>query len=162
MKCIQKSRMALTALLLGAMLMSAVPIRETGGGVADAPMQEVKMLTVEELVTMGPQSLGELMGHRMTLKDRIAFRIAQRELRMELRRNEIRPDARLDVHQWMADGEKGFYIGGFFLGLFLGLIGVLIAFLMKRDKAFIRSVWIGWGVWLAILVAVLVAAAGTA
>jgi ABC-type phosphate/phosphonate transport system substrate-binding protein len=44
----------------------------------------------------------------------------------------------------------------------LGLIGVLIAYLMKKDKAFIRSAWIGWGVWVAILIAILASSGGTA
>ena len=62
----------------------------------------------------------------------------------------------------MADGEKSFYFGGFILGLLLGLIGVLIAYLMKKDNAFIRSTWIGWGAWVVLLVILLASSGGTA
>jgi len=45
----------------------------------------------------------------------------------------------------LAKGERGFYFGGFILGLLFGLNGVFIAYLMKCEKGFIRSAWIGWG-----------------
>jgi hypothetical protein len=92
----------------------------------------------------------------------VVFRIAQRELRKEIKREGIQSDATLDVQQMMADGEKNFYFGGFILGLLLGLIGVLIAYLMKKDKAFIRSTWIGWGAWVVLLVILLASSGGTA
>jgi hypothetical protein len=119
-------------------------------------------VTVDALVKMNSREFAEVIGHKLSLKEKIVFRIAQRELRKEIKREGIQSDATLDVRQMMADGEKGFYFGGFILGLLLGLIGVLIAYLMKKDKAFIRSTWIGWGVWVALVVILLAASGGTA
>ena len=146
----------LFGLVFTALLTSAVPVRVDGTAPVTAPV------TVDALVKMNSREFAEVIGHKLSLKEKIVFRIAQRELRKEIKREGIQSDATLDVQQMMADGEKGFYFGGFILGLLLGLIGVLIAYLMKKDKAFIRSTWIGWGVWVALVVILLAASGGTA
>jgi hypothetical protein len=146
----------LFGLVFTAMLTSAVPVRVNETTPATAPV------TVDALVKMNSREFAEVIGHKLSLKEKIVFRIAQRELRKEIKREGIQSDATLDVQQMMADGEKNFYFGGFILGLLLGLIGVLIAYLMKKDKAFIRSAWIGWGVWVALVVILLAASGGTA
>jgi hypothetical protein len=146
----------LFGLVFTALLTSSVPVRVDGTAPVTAPV------TVDALVKMNSREFAEVIGHKLSLKEKIVFRIAQRELRKEIKREGIQSDATLDVRQMMADGEKGFYFGGFILGLLLGLIGVLIAYLMKKDKAFIRSTWIGWGVWVALVVILLAASGGTA
>lgn len=138
-------------LVFAALLTSAVPVRVDETTPASAPV------TVDALVKMNSREFAEVIGHKLSLKEKIVFRIAQRELRKEIKREGIQSDATLDVQQMMADGEKNFYFGGFILGLLLGLIGVLIAYLMKKDKAFIRSTWIGWGAWVVLLVILLAA-----
>ena len=146
----------LFGLVFTALLISAVPVRVDETTPATAPV------TVDALVKMNSREFAEVIGHKLSLKEKIVFRIAQRELRKEIKREGIQSDATLDVQQMMADGEKNFYFGGFILGLLLGLIGVLIAYLTKKDKAFIRSAWIGWGVWVALVVILLAASGGTA
>ena len=143
-------------LVFTALLTSAVPVRVDETTPATAPV------TVDALVKMNGREFAEVIGHKLSLKEKIVFRIAQRELRKEIKREGIQSDATLDVQQMMADGEKNFYFGGFILGLLLGLIGVLIAYLMKKDKAFIRSAWIGWGAWVVLLVILLASSGGTA
>jgi hypothetical protein len=151
-------------LLFGMALCSAVPVPLTAvvPSEARAAMSTPTTLTVEQVLSMDGQAFSEAIGHRLTIKERLSFQVARRGLREAIRDNKLRGDAPVDLGQLMAEGEKGFQFGGFVLGLLLGLIGVLIAYVMKRDKGFIRSAWIGWGVWVAILIAVLVAAGGTA
>ncbi len=146
----------LFGLVFTALLTSAIPVRVT------EPAPTAATVTVDALLNMNGREFADVIGHKLSLKEKIVFRIAQRELRKEIKREGIQSDATLDVQQMMADGEKGFYFGGFILGLLLGLIGVLIAYLMKKDKAFIRSTWIGWGVWVALVVILLAASGGTA
>ena len=146
----------LFGLVFTALLTSAVPVLVDGTAPVTAPV------TVDALVKMNSREFAEVIGHKLSLKERIVFRIAQRELRKDMKREGLQSDATLDVQQMMADGEKGFYFGGFILGMLLGLIGVLIGYLMKKDKAFIRSAWIGWGVWVALVVILLAASGGTA
>ena len=144
----------LFGLVFTALLTSAVPVRVDGTAPFTAPV------TVEALLKMNSREFAEVIGHKLSLKEKIVFRIAQRELRKDMKREGLESDATLDVQEMMAEGEKSFYFGGFILGLLLGLIGVLIAYLMKKDKAFIRSAWIGWGVWVALLVILLAASGG--
>jgi hypothetical protein len=146
----------LLGLVFTAILTSAVPIRMN----ETTPISTT--VSVDALVKMNSREFSEVIGHKLSLKEKVVFRLAQREIRKEMKREGLQSDATLDVQKMMADGEKGFYFGGFILGLLLGLIGVLIAYLMKKDKAFIRSAWIGWGVWVAILIAILASSGGTA
>lgn len=151
-----------TGLLLGIVLSSAVPVPLTAVVPTETPVPASTTLTVDQVLSMDARAFSEAIGHRLTLKERLAFQVARRSLREAVRDKALRGDAPVDLRQVMADGEKDFQFGGFILGLLLGLIGVVISYLMKRDKGFIRSAWIGWGVWVAILIAVLVAAGGTA
>jgi hypothetical protein len=143
-------------LVFTAILTSAVPVRMN----ETTPVSTA--VSVDALVKMNSREFSEVIGHKLSLKEKVVFRLTQRELRKEIKNENLRSDATLDVQKMMADGEKGFYFGGFILGLLLGLIGVLIAYVMKKDKAFIRSAWIGWGVWVAIVIAVLASMGGTA
>lgn len=143
-------------LLFTAILTSAVPVRMNETTPASTAV------SVDALVKMNAGEFSEVIGHKLSLKEKVIFRLAQRELRKEIKNENLRSDVTLDVQQMMADGEKGFYFGGFILGLLLGLIGVLISYLIKKDKAFVRSAWIGWGVWVAIVIAVLALSGGTA
>jgi hypothetical protein len=146
----------LFGLVFTAIMISAVPVRMNETTPAAA------FLTVDALVKMNNREFSEVIGHKLSLKEKVVFRLAQRELRKEMKREGLQADVKIDVQQMMADGEKGFYFGGFILGLLLGLIGVLISYLMKKDKAFTRSAWIGWGVWVAIVIAILASSGGTA
>ncbi len=130
----------LFGLVFTALLTSAIPVRVT------EPAPTAATVTVDALLNMNGREFADVIGHKLSLKEKIVFRIAQRELRKEIKREGIQSDATLDVQQMMADG----------------LIGVLIAYLMKKDKAFIRSTWIGWGVWVALVVILLAASGGTA
>ena len=149
------------ALLAGIGLTAAVPVPVTD--IPAMPVTEaVSPPTVEQVLAMDARAFSDVLGHRLSLKERLAFQIGRKGLREELRKNSLRGESPVDVRQLMADGEKGFRFGGFVLGLLLGLIGVLIAYLMKRDKGFIRSAWIGWGVWVGLVIVFLAASGGTA
>jgi hypothetical protein len=58
----------------------------------------------------------------------------------------------------VSNGEpgSGFNIGWFALGLFTGLIGVLLSYIINGDEDVKRNrhkwAWIGWGVWVVIVV----------
>lgn len=150
------------ALFLSVALCSAVPVPLTAIVPANAPVATSTTLTVDQVLSMNAHTFSKAIGHRMTLKERLSFQVARRGLREAIRDNGLRGDTPVDLQQLMADGERGFQFGGFILGLLLGLIGVLIAYWMKRDKGFIRSAWIGWGVWVAIVIAVVVAVGASA
>ncbi len=82
----------------------------------------------------------------------MVFKIAQRELKKEIKAGRVSKDKVLDVKAFVADEMPKFNIGGFVLGLLLGLIGVGLAHIFSNDKSFRRSSWYGFGALLILVV----------
>ena len=117
-------------------------------------------ISLLDLSLMKTKDLQELTGKKMKFADKLGFSIAQKRLR-----NCINYDGTLNskkiekfIKKRAGDGE-GFQAGGFFLGLLLGLIGILIAYLINDDnkRNRVKWAWIGFGVYVAILLIVLAA-----
>jgi hypothetical protein len=102
-------------------------------------------LSLESLLKMNGRELSERLGEKISLKERIVFRIIQYKLGVQLKENLLNPSSMINLEKVMENGKEKFHFGGFLLGFFLGLLGVIIAYTAKREKAFIQSVWFGWG-----------------
>lgn len=113
-----------------------------------------QMISIEELSVIKVRDFEALTGKKLRFLDKIGFSISQKQLRKS-----INPDGTFNkkkVQKFFnkyAEGSGGFHAGGFILGLLLGLIGVLIAYLIKDDKKKdrVKWAWIGWAIWVAIL-----------
>ena len=118
-----------------------------------------KSISIEELSAISLSEFEHLTGKKMRFFDRISFRLAQRELRNSIREDGTITGKKAKKLAVMADGEKGFQAGGFFLGFFVGLIGVLIAYLINDDKKSnrVKWAWIGFGVYAVLLLALVLA-----
>jgi hypothetical protein len=103
-------------------------------------------MTVQDFLALTPKKFRELTGKKMKLSQKISLKIAQRKVKKMVKNNE-----QIDLQQ-VAPGvdTSDFSIGGLVLGLLLGIIGVLIAYLIG-DRSVIKWAWIGFAVWLAIL-----------
>jgi hypothetical protein len=99
---------------------------------------------MEEFVKLTPKQYGELRGKKLSFVEKIEFKVLQRKLKKQLD---------------YGDDSSGFNIGGFALGFLVGLIGILLAYIFSQDRNFRKWAWIGFGVWVGILV-ILFAAAG--
>lgn len=119
-----------------------------------------QMISIQDLALIKIKDFETLTGSKLKLIDKIGFSISQKKLRKS-----INPDGTFNkkkvqkfFHKYAEDG-TGFNAGGFFLGLILGLIGVLIAYLIKdeKKKSRVKWAWIGWAIWLVIvLIAVVI------
>ena len=108
-------------------------------------------MTNKQFLTLSPQTYYKLTGIKMSFKERMALRIAQRNIRTEIKSKSIEENATINYEMAVGNGESSFRIGGFILGFLLGLIGVGLAYIFSNDKDFIRSTWKGLGGWVILL-----------
>ncbi|HEY4108271.1 hypothetical protein [Puia sp.] len=118
-----------------------------------------KTINLQELSTMKVADLEKMTGKKMGLLNRLEFKLAQKKLRHSINADGTINNKKLAMLAAKdGSGETGFHAGGFFLGLLLGLIGVLIAYLINDEKKHnrVKWAWIGWGVWVVLLIAILI------
>lgn len=118
-----------------------------------------ELISLMDLAYAKPSEIQELTGKKMSLTDRLGFKMAQKKLRAGINKDGSINNKQLKkMAKKAAAGESGFHLGGFALGFLLGLIGVLIAYLINDDLASNRRkwAWIGVAAWLVILLVVLV------
>ena len=108
-------------------------------------------MTNKQFLTLSPQTYYKLTGIKMSFKERMALRIAQRNIRTEIKSKSIEENATINYEMAVGNGESSFRIGGFILGFLLGLIGVGLAYIFSNDKDFNRSTWKGLGGWVILL-----------
>ena len=116
-------------------------------------------INLQELSTMKVADYEKMTGKKMGFFHRLEFKLAQKKLRSSINEDGTVNNKRLEKMARYYDGDTGFHAGGFFLGFLLGLIGVLIAYLINDEKKSnrVKWAWIGWGVWVVILILALVA-----
>lgn len=118
-----------------------------------------KKISVMELSQISLKDFESLTGRKMKLFEKASFKIGQNKLKRSINADgTFNKKSAEKLFSKMASGD-GFHAGGFFLGLLLGLIGVLIAYLIRDDKKRnrVKWAWIGWAVWVAIVIIATVA-----
>lgn len=108
-------------------------------------------MTMKDFLALTPKKYKELTGKRLSVSQKISLKIAQYKVKKAARHNKG-----LELYAMPAVVDTSdFSIGGFVLGLLLPVIGVLIAYLIG-DAAVIKWAWIGFAVWAAIFLLVLI------
>jgi hypothetical protein len=114
-------------------------------------------ISLLDLSTIKIKEVEQIRGDKMSFKDRVGFKIAQKKLR-----DNIAPDGSLDTKaiqkafkKQQKSGDGGFHFGGFALGFFLGPIGVLITYIINDDYNRSRR----WSAWKGFLAAIILATA---
>lgn len=129
------------------------------------PINKNVQISLKDLSEIKIKDYEKVSGKHLNLFEKISFKAGQKKLR-----NSIAPDGTITNKKLLKamsadDHSVGFHIGGFALGFFLGLIGVLIAYIIKGDEAVDRNrrkwAWIGFGVYIALLVAILISVSPT-
>ncbi|HUR11790.1 MAG TPA: hypothetical protein VM012_10500 [Flavitalea sp.] len=103
-------------------------------------------MTVKDFLALTPRKYRELTGKKMSMSQKVSLKIAQQKVKRMVKKNQS-----VDLYK-VAPGvdTSDFSIGGLVLGLLLGIIGILIAYLIG-DRSVIKWAWIGFAVWLVIL-----------
>jgi hypothetical protein len=107
-----------------------IPIGKNGQTIS---LMELSHLKIKELEV--------ITGEKMSLVDKVGFKIAQNQLRHSINADGSFNNRKLEKMAGKAADASGFHLGGFALGFLLFLIGVLIAYLIKDDLKAQRVKW---------------------
>jgi len=88
-------------------------------------------INLAEYVKLKASDLKGLTGKKLTLKERIVFRINQKRIKKT-----IRKDGTIDMiaYEKAAKGPFKWHWGGFFIGLLVPILGMVIAAFIKDDQ----------------------------
>jgi hypothetical protein len=121
------------------------------------PIGNNTKISLMDLSIISVKDYQKISGKHLNFFQRMSFKAGQKQLR-----NSIAKDGTINNKKLLkamvdrGDGTIGFNIGWFALGLFLGLIGVLLSYIINGDQDLKRNrqkwAWIGWGVWVVILI----------
>lgn len=117
-------------------------------------------ISLLELSQINVKQFEQLTNRKLSLFERVNFKIAQKKLRDGIDRDGTINSKKIEkVFAKKRAGETGFHIGGFALGFFLGAIGVLIAYLLNDDykRNRVKWAWIGLGVFVVLYVILFIA-----
>lgn len=123
------------------------------------PLGNNTRITLMDLSEMKVKDYEKLSGKHLNFFQKLAFKAEQKKLRNSISEDGTITNNKL-ANAFSADGSLGFNIGWFALGLLLGLIGVLLSYIINGDPDVKRNrhkwAWIGWGVWVVILIITLI------
>ncbi|HEY5368214.1 MAG TPA: hypothetical protein VIJ75_04415 [Hanamia sp.] len=125
------------------------------------PVGNNNQISLLEVSKMKIQDYEKLSGKHLNFFDKITFKAGQKKLKNSIAADGTITNKRLIKAMYGADHSRGFHLGGFALGFFVGLIGVLIAYMIRGDEEVDRNrrkwAWIGFGVYVVLLLAVVIA-----
>lgn len=155
--------------LLAAIALFATSFASSGFNLSSAKRASEVYLTINKNTQISLKDLSEikikdyekLSGKHLNFFERMTFKAGQKKLRNSFAADGTITNKKLVRMMSPDDHSVGFHIGGFALGFFLGLIGVLIAYIIKGDEAVDRNrrkwAWIGFGVYVFLLAALVIA-----
>lgn len=113
--------------------------------------ESTSKFTAQEISRMSAKQYGELRGKKLNFKERVVFKSLKKEMVQQTKIGNGNKDMKAFMETAMAEGERAFNFGGFFVGFALGIIGVALAHIFSKDKDFRRSSWQGLGAWVILI-----------
>lgn len=107
-----------------------------------------KYLKVSDFVKLSAKEFSDLTGKKMNFFERLSFKVTKMRMKHDLKKN---PD--LKITDYMKPNSTTFQIDilWLLLGVLLGPIGVLIAYVTKQEQYKLTSSWIGFGIFVLII-----------
>ena len=120
------------------------------------PIGKNMQISLKDLSEIKVKDYQKITGKHLNFFQKITFKAGQRKLRQSISADGTITNQKLLKAMSNGDPSSGFNIGWFALGLILGLIGVLLSYIINGDPDIKRNrqkwAWIGWGVWVVILI----------
>jgi hypothetical protein len=139
---------------------SVIPVLPKKANEVFIPMENKMQISLSDLSVIKVKDYEKLTGKHMNFFQRTAFKAGQKKLRNSFSEDGTITNKKLLKAIESGDHSVGFHIGGFALGFLLGIIGVLLAYVIGGDEDVKRNrakwAWIGLGVYVVIVIALLV------
>lgn len=130
------------------------------------PIGKNMQISVMDLSEISIKDYEKVSGKHLNFFQKLSFKAAQKKLRNSIALDGTITNKKMVKAMSYGDHSVGFHLGGFALGFFLGLIGVLIAYIINGDPEVDRNrrkwAWIGFGVYVVLLLVVFLSFASTA
>lgn len=117
-----------------------------------------KTISFFELAHASKKEIQEKTGNKLNFFEALALKKVQKKLKKMIDKDGNIKVSSKDPGDGIS-GKEGFHLGGFALGLILSWIGVIIAYLIKDEKKKnrVKWAWIGFGVYVMLLLIVVAA-----
>lgn len=127
------------------------------------PIGKNMQISLMDLSIIKVKDYEQISGKHMNFFQKLTFKAGQKKLRNSISEDGAITNKKL-LKAMASDGDHstGFHIGGFALGFLLGIIGVLLAYVIggeedvKKNRA--KWAWIGFGMYVVVLGAIIAAA----
>jgi hypothetical protein len=125
------------------------------------PIGKDMQISLMDFSQINVKDYEKLSGKHLNFFEKMSFKAGQKKLRKCFAADGTITNKKLLKSMSDGDHSVGFHLGGFALGFFLGLVGVLIAYIITGDNDVDRNrrkwAWIGFGTYVVLLIALLIA-----
>ena len=121
-----------------------------------------KTISLMELSTISTKDFQSLSGKKMNFFERLSFKLGQRKLKKLINADGTLNNRILNKLKSFQSNEPDngdLFLKGFLMGLVLGLFGVLICAAAghgENKKSMMKGAWIGFGIWLLIVLLIVI------
>ena len=156
MKRILIVAIAIFALNFSSSAVSSISFNPSNANSILVPLNKDMQISLKDLSVINVKDYEAITGQKMSFFKKITFKAGQKKLRNNIAADGTITNKKLLKAMKNADPSTGINGGWFVLGLLLGLIGVLLSYVLNGEQTIKKNrqkwAWIGFAVWIVILV----------